>query len=240
MKYTFLIVLSLSLVSFNTSFSQKIKPSGKITFENRPVQEFEDIDLDGMFNVFLSQSDTASVRVETDENLQQLIVVESKDAKLKVYDKDESKKYKHIVMNVYIKAPDIQKLKVDLFESKLTCTGVLKVTDFELNNVSSGLVYLNINATEFKANFNAFGDMILEGNAETAKFVCSGSGNVNGKKFTAGLFDIDYSGSGNVEVAEIKEISLKSTGNGDIFYKGQPEIRKMEVTGLGRVKKRVH
>ncbi len=74
MKFRNLFILSLSLLVVLTSCTKDelaIDPSANVTTEERSVSDFNKIDIEGPFAVFITIGTTESVEIEANENLQQ-------------------------------------------------------------------------------------------------------------------------------------------------------------------------
>ena len=86
---SFLIAVTL-LVSCNSINTEGISGSGKVTQETYNVGGFKEIDLSVVFDVEIIPSDTEKVVVETDDNLQSLLLVENKNNNLVIKMKPET------------------------------------------------------------------------------------------------------------------------------------------------------
>ena len=48
--------------------------------------------------------------------------------------------------------------------------------------------------------------------------------------------DVEINGSGSVDLAQIAELAVEIHGSGDVTYRGEPKLRRMEVHGSGGVR----
>jgi hypothetical protein len=63
------------------------------------------------------------------------------------------------------------------------------------------------------------------------------SGDVNAGNMVSASCSIDKSGSGDTSVHVNGELTVVSSGSGDVYYRGQTILRSTEVTGSGEVRK---
>src|ERR1700733_9380104 len=97
-------ILALSLsVSAQDSEKEgpKIQGSGHVITKDIPVQSFDQLDISGVFSVLLTQGDKPSVRIEAEDNLQQLFEVKNDGSVLSIEMKKHSNYNSKEKMKVY-------------------------------------------------------------------------------------------------------------------------------------------
>ncbi len=99
-----ILLLTISLLAIPISNAQKLKGNKNVITEERNVMNFSSILVKNKLNVFIEESTTNNVRVETDENLQMAVETRVFDGVLEVYLSQEIKRKK--ILKIYIGVTD--------------------------------------------------------------------------------------------------------------------------------------
>src|SRR5690349_14210325 len=75
MRQIFIVAASALLLfsSCRQIFAKRIRGNGNITTQTRSAGEFNSIDVSGSIDIYVRQDSSSSIRVETDDNLQQYV-----------------------------------------------------------------------------------------------------------------------------------------------------------------------
>lgn len=219
------------------SAQKKIFGSGKVVKQSISIKDFTKLDLDGIFDVELSQADTASVVVETDDNLLVHIKAINQDSTmLRIFDDEEEHIKKYTKFKVYVKVKNLEKLTANMF-GKTVCMIPIKAKDFELINISEGDMSLSLNVENLKADLNASGNLSLSGKTNTADIKCQNTGNINAFNLLIDKAKVATAAFGGVEINVNSELIASITGSGFLHYKGTPTVVKKDMSGIGSFKK---
>src|SRR5580693_6057205 len=89
LKASLLLLTFLPLLfSCQHFFGKRVHGNGNVTTQDRPVNDFKDVEVGGAAKVFVSQGDQHSVKVEVDDNLQQFVEVYQEGNKVIVREKN--------------------------------------------------------------------------------------------------------------------------------------------------------
>ena len=80
------------------------------------------------------------------------------------------------------------------------------------------------------------GDATLQGKTKSCEFAIHGSGDVTANDYACDSAEVEINGSGSVDLAQIAELAVEIHGSGDVSYRGEPKLRRMEVHGSGSVR----
>ena len=211
----------------------KIEGNGKVTKEDRKVTNFNSLELNGVFNIILEQG-RESVFVETDENLQEMIVVEVVDNVLKVHMKDSSTFSRMTKMNVYVTFNDISKLETESVGT-LKCNSKLHLKNLELKVQGVGNTSLDLEAERLKVKAEIVGNLMLNGKVMEANIEHDGLGGIQAFGLETELMVLKTSGVGSSEVNATKELHVNASGVGLVKYKGNPAKKEISNTGIGKI-----
>lgn len=231
--FAILILGILNMQCVNVGFAG-IKGNGKVTSQNRIVDEFNGINLSGVFNLVLTQGNEQSVKIETDENIQQYIKTSVKNNVLEVSTKKEIDGFEK--MNVYITVKELNSIESS-GATKVTSENSFKSKKFKLDISGTSVVKLNIETEEMNTDLSGAASIELKGFAASHIVDLSGAGNLVADKFETSKTVIDLSGAGSARINAKKEIRGQISGIGNINYVNDPEIKDINVSGMGAFNK---
>ena len=231
------IFLSLPVVfALACNYSPRTSTSGEMVTTTRAVSDFSELEIEGVFNIILKQDDKQSVQVECDESFQDVVVVEQDEQRLKIKYRKNVDIKNDFKCNVYVTLKDITKLKITSV-GNVTCENTLNLNRLKLDFSGVGKIDLNLNCQQFDASLSSVGALSLTGSSQSANIDHTGVGSLNAYNFKVGYLSVQHSGVGSLEVYAEKEISAVANGIGSIRYKGNATPVKLEMNGIGNIKK---
>ena len=225
-----LLLLSISCDERNYSVSTaSVQEKKNLTGVTR-------LQLDGVFNLTITQSDQESIEVVGDESMIKKLLIDQdgdlltlsmeEDLGDNLFDKNE--------LRINLSLKDLKELNYDGVGNVKT-QGTFKVGDVSLIGSGVGNLELDLDAQQIDADFDMVGNINLQGKANRAFFTNNGVGNLDASNLIVKDMEINSSGIGNVEVHCSGDLSLMVDGIGKVSYSGNPRIIKKEVSGIGKV-----
>jgi hypothetical protein len=209
--------------------------NGSVTTEDRPVTAFTKLKLDGVFKTIITQDGGASsVKVETDKNMQDAVVVENKGETLTISSKSGMKFNNPTRMIVYVNVKDLSSLSnssVGSIESK----GAIKTPVLDLKTDAVGKTTLHIETDKLTADLNSVGAIDLSGSATNAEITNISVGKLDAYKLKTDILSLKNNAVGAVEIYAEKELSIDHNGVGSVHYKGHARINNINDNGVGKV-----
>lgn len=234
---TMLLCMVITLLTINPVIAQKkIKGNGNVVTQERTISSFNEIIVNGVYNVYLTQGQNESVKVETDENLQEAVIVKNKGNALVLGWKKGINVKRKTKMNVYVTLKDIAKLEVKGVGNVNTSSKLsLNTLDIEASGV--GNTSLELDCKQLDGEISMVGNFTLKGKVTEVILDNNGTGALRAFDLVAQKLEINNSGIGKVEVNAQKEISITSSGIGSVYYKGNAKTTKLDHRGMGKIKK---
>ncbi len=220
-----------------TDAQRKVRGNGDVTTEVHDVKAFSELELSGVLNVFIEQGDQEKVEVETDDNLHEYVIIENRGKTLIVDTQERISIKRKKKMNVYVTVRDIDRLKISGVGNVET-SETIRLKDLDLRVKSVGNVNLDLEADELYARLSSVGNVSLSGKIGKADIDNTGVGKLAAYDLHNEVLKLRASGVGKTEVYASKELAIKSTGVGNVYYKGDAVITDLNVRGVGKVKKR--
>lgn len=204
-----------------------IEGNGKLVTRTVDVKSFDALKASGVYELKLSQGDKESVKIEADENLQELFHVSNEGSKLVI----EMEKLKNTnlksknKMRVYVTFKKLKDLELSTV-GNVSSEKRLAFDNLELKNKSVGNVDLDLTADNINVENKSVGNVELKGKAQTAVFTNRGVGNFKAGNFVVQTVEIDNSGIGSAEVNAEKQLKVSDNMIGKVKNKGAAPVRK--------------
>src|SRR6202008_790852 len=84
----FITIIFLCAISFSSChhfFGQRIKGTGNVKRISRDAGHFSEVEVSNAFELHVKQDSSRSVNIETDENLQEYVIIENDGERLRIY-----------------------------------------------------------------------------------------------------------------------------------------------------------
>lgn len=146
-KYT---VILLFLLSTTLSFAQKkekVKGSKTVTVELREIGPFESLEIEDNLEVYLERGDKNEIKIEADENLQDLITLDLKDKTLRIYTSKHAVNYKKLIVRVTY-TNDLN-LVTSKNETTINAIQEILLENITFKSHDYSQLFLNVNAKNF-------------------------------------------------------------------------------------------
>src|SRR6188508_933335 len=208
MRKNLFLMLTITAFSFslqaqkNDKYDDKdrIEGSGNVITKDISVKSFDELDASGVFNHQLSQGDKETLRIEADDNLMDLFIVENEGSTLKIKMKKNSNFNSKKQLKVYITFKTLKSMNLGMVGGT-SSDDKLKFTDLKLENQSVGSVK-------------------LEGSAENAVVKNNSVGSINAANFVVQKMDIENNGVGSATVNAEKELKYSDSFLGKVSNRG--------------------
>jgi hypothetical protein len=206
-----------------------VEGSGNIITEEREVAEFTKVRLKGSGNVILTQGQTQSLQVKTDDNIMPLIETDVSGKKLTISHGKHHLRPTRFEVHITVK-----NLEGVAISGSGDISGESRfVTDTFYAEISgSGDMDFEVETDKLASKISGSGSIHLSGKAEDYTLSISGSGAVNAFDVKAENVSVKISGSGDCRITASETLNAKISGSGDVYYRGRPQIN-IKISGSG-------
>ena len=220
-RLTALLVLTLLLVGSQAvawdwhKHNKGIEGSGDMETRTLDLDSFDEIDIGGAFDVYVTFGDKQEVDVTIDDNLWDNLEADVKSGTLYLdWDKSCS--------------PDndcqVRLVLPSLKEVAIHGAGNVEIEDFR--------------GDEFTYALSGAGNLLMDGEVDDLEIKISGAGEADTRDLRARNVKVSISGAGNAEVYASESLRGRVSGVGNLSYWGDPEDRDTRVSGLGNIKRK--
>ena len=233
MRKNFFLMLTVSILGI-TSFAQKndkdrIEGSGNVITKNFTVKSFDELSASGVYSLHLSQGDRETLKIEADDNLMDLFIVENEGSKLKISMKKNSNFNAKKTMKVYVTFKNLKTMDLSMVGGT-SSDEKLQFTDLKLKNQSVGSVNLDMSLKTLHLENGSVGNVKLTGKADNAVIKNNSVGSVQAGDFVVQTMEIDNSGVGSATVNAEKELKVSDSFLGKVSNKGSATVKKKNKT----------
>lgn len=215
----FILLLSISLSS--CFFEGEVGNGNVVTTQRNVSSDFIGINSSAGINVILKSGDKTSVKVESDENLQDLILTKVENGVLKITSKKNI--WKASAKNVYVVANNLNNLQASS-GSVIRSDEILGTKDLHLEASSGAVINLNVNVSELRTEASSGASIKLVGKSEMMHASVSSGANINAFDLETTNCDAEASSGGNVKVNVHEKLSSSSSSGGSITRKEHNQV----------------
>ena len=231
-----IFIIALLIFSLNVNAqNNNIKANGQVVTTTRTVDNFDNINVSGSFDVDLVKGKEGDISIEASENLMDVIVTEVVDGTLKIKFKKGVNIRNSKTIHITVSYATIEGVSLS-GSGNIHTDDVVNAANFDLSLSGSGSIQLGVSCTNLSSSISGSGNMKLNGKTDVFSCSISGSGNVNSSELIANTVHAKISGSGNIKVNAIQEINAKTSGSGNVIYTGNPATVKANSSGSGSVR----
>lgn len=232
----FLSALTLATPAVHAwGWGSTTKGSGNVITTNRALTGYQGVELEIPADVTLVQGPTASVVLETDDNIAPLIETTVEGGRLRIHLAKRGDSVQTKTLRMTVTAPQFTELSVS-GSGKLRGEG-LQADKLKTSIAGSGDVQLEkLKATELSIAVSGSGNFDASGRADSVKVSIAGSGDVRAKALEAKEVKVSIAGSGNAAVWATDTLKISIAGSGDVQYFGDAAV-KQSIAGAGVVRR---
>jgi hypothetical protein len=237
------IMAAAALLLFSSCrqiFAKRMRGNGNITTQTRSAGGFNSIDVSGSIDVYVRQdssSSSSSIKVETDDNLQQYVETFRDGDVLRIKTEEGYNLRPSRQIKVYVSSAMFKRFEAsgacDIFsEGKINST-----SNIDIDLSGSCDITLEISAPKITADVSGACSVKLKGDTKEFKIQGSGSTDIKCFDLVADNVDLDISGAGDAEVYANVKLSGDISGAASVNYKGtaQTDIHTSGATSVKKV-----
>ena len=228
--------LAIVLFTATSCGWRSVRGNGNVTTQTRNEASFNGVKTAGSFDLYVTQGETQSIRIEAEENLLKYITTEIEGGVLKVRVRRGVNLRPRKDMKVFVTAPNFKELGIAGSGNIIAESDIKSTDNMEFSIAGSGDVRVAaIDAPKITVRISGSGSANIAGNTRDAVFRIAGSGDVKCKELKAENTEVHIAGSGNVWTYCSQNLDVHIAGGGDVHYLGNPVNVKQKIAGSGNM-----
>ena len=253
LHYTFFLsLLAIIMSSCDNLWDSCIEGNGYRITETRDLNGFEQIQINGEFDVDIDTGSTYSVKIQSDENLMDVIVTHVSGNRLIIESRNgtclrPSSPIEMVVTvpfltsvtlngsgSIYCFGMDVEELNVTLTGSGQISMLQVTSTGMDLELEGSGIINASGVAENVTADLEGSGEIRITGNAVNTDLKIIGSGRIKAGSLVTEVCYAYISGSGIINTHVVNALDVTIIGSGIVYYAGDPVVESY-ISGSGKV-----
>lgn len=206
---------------------------------DRHLSGFNAVNLAGPFDVYITQGNSESVKVEAPADVMDRVITEVNNGVLKVYSKHENWNWgnwwgNHKKIKVYVVAKELNSINISGSGDVYFKEGI-KTSSLKLRISGSGDMLGMVQVKNLESSISGSGDMKLSGTAENSAVTVVGSGDFTARDLATVNSQVRVSGSGDAEINASEKVDAAVEGSGDVRYTGAAKSVSSSKSGSGDI-----
>ncbi len=217
------IVIALLLFScnFDINLGPGVRGNGEVVTETRDLDaSFHSIKAAEGLDVYLTQGNSESIKVQADENLHEIILTEVRDGVLHIHT-DENIAHSS-AQKVLVQFDDIKSI-TSTSGSDVYSTNTIRTNRLELKSTSGSDMELEIEASTILCKSTSGSDLRLSGSTNELRAESTSGSDIKASNLKAKIVDAKASSGSDITLYSSEELTAKASSGGDITYYGNPE-----------------
>ena len=210
--------------NFDANFGTGVNGNGNVITKERPLDgSFNTIKISRGLDVYLTQSDSESLRVEADENLHDIITTNIENDVLVITARENIGRSS--AKKVMLHFNHISAIKATS-GSDVVSTNTIRVSDLEINSTSGSDIELSIDAESVNCHSTSGSDIELKGKTNSFIAEATSGSSIEAEDLNTLNAQVKATSGANIRVNTSKKLTAKASSGGDIRYSGNPEVIK--------------
>ncbi|MEM6720020.1 MAG: head GIN domain-containing protein [Bacteroidota bacterium] len=219
-RFIAIAILSILMSSCNFNFGSGIKGNRNVVTEERDAEEsFTIVKASEGLDVYITQSETAAIEVEADENVIGLIATDINNGVLKIHTEKNIGRCKS--KKVHVSLPNIEKI-ISTSGADVFSTSPIVADNLEVKSNSGADVKVEVEAENVSCSSSSGADIKISGSADSLEATASSGSDIHARDFVVKDCNASASSGADVTVYVTEKLVARSSSGGDVNYYGNP------------------
>lgn len=231
-----ILTLSTTACGVNFYLPNNVKGNGNLTEESRAIESFDQLDFQGIGNIYVSYGEKESLTIEAEENLLPYLETFTRGDTLVIKVENGRSITPTEPVNFYLTITSLE--SVDISGLGDVDLPEIEAEHFSVEISGAGDIEIEaLYAESLNARMSGLGNLEIDGGEVVSQDIrISGSGKYKARRMDSQETNISISGLGSATVSVSEYLDVSISGAGDVEYYGSPEIDK-SISGLGDLDK---
>lgn len=232
-KLTAILFLAVFTSSCGIDMLNRIEGDRNVITEKRKVDDdFTRVRASNGLDVYITQGSKASITVEADENLHEIIITEVEGSTLKIYTERNIWRAKARKVHITVSS-DIEGIKATS-GSDVYSEGIIRAKSIDLSTSSGADMRIEVDADHVTSSSSSGSDLRISGKTNSHESNASSGSSISAYNLESKDVSAKVSSGADIAVHATESINARASSGGDIRYKGNPErVNKKSSSGGG-------
>ncbi|WP_059026758.1 MULTISPECIES: head GIN domain-containing protein [Porphyromonadaceae] len=217
---------------------KKVTGTGYVLMSQRPSEvRFEKISVQQGITLYVTLDKTATISVESDDNILPYIKTEIKNNQLNVYIEPGISIRRYTVMNVLVTLPRLVRLEA-ASAARIEGSALLRVDQLEVVASGASNMKLEVKGNELQVEASGASRLELKGEVKQLDLNLSTASYLKAWELSADTCNADISNAAKGEIFVRQKLNAEISSSGLLLYDGSPVITRNLSSGGSLVKRR--
>lgn len=235
MRHIKITIFSIFILFGIQGYAQVVKGNGNVKTSVRELSGFNELVVQGSFELIIQQGEQEGVRIETDENLSELFQTRLDGKTLFINMLADVRK--STAMNVYVSIKELTKI-VLLNDIRLKSHNVIHFDQLEVFSGGMSEIELEIHASSLQCELTDGTYAYFKGFTENLNIEIHDETELNAFDLESNNCKVLSSGLTEVMVNVKTDLKVQVTGASNVYYTGEPTISERIFASTGFIVKR--
>jgi hypothetical protein len=228
------ILFIVTAISYNAhAFSGKSEKT-----EVRNLKNFDVVKVSTGIDVYLKMGDTEEVKVVADDDIIEKLITEVNDGVLSIYMKKTNWNWNfNETRKVYVTIKELKRIDASS-GSEVKSENTLKGETLKVRASSGSEVTLNVIYKNFSVDTSSGSEAKISGKTKNMDAEASSGSEIKAEDLESVICKVNASSGSDIVVKVSEEIYAKASSGADIRYYGNPQIKDINESSGGDVRKR--
>jgi len=229
-------IILICIIIMNACDSVKdVIPSENVITQEYTFSEYENIETESAFTIYLNFSDTEeSIVVESNENLFQYIEVTKSSDNLKIGFRENISIKGSATLKAYITTKNIKGFSAS-GASRFIVDDAIETDDVTVFLSGASQFSGELFVESLIADLSGASSMDLEGETASCNITASGASSVGNFDFSTGYLKVNLSGASSASLTVTGEMDVSASGASTVRYKGDATINSQNLSGGSQI-----
>lgn len=175
-KYSLIALLILTTTILFSQNKEKIKGSKTVTLKSITIESFNTIEINDNIEVYLERGEVPALKIEADDNLQDIISTDLKENTLLIYTTKEPIKFKKLIVHITY-TNDLLAIS-SKGNSVVNAIQELLLEKIDIKSYDNSKLFLNVNSKDFLLESNDKSKVELNLKSDKSKIILSQNSNL--------------------------------------------------------------
>jgi len=221
--------------NFSMNLNEGVDGNKNVVTEDRNISNtFNAIKISQGLELQITQSKGVALRVEADENLQDLIMTKVENNVLSIYSTENIRRAasKKIILSLV----DLSSIKATS-GSDVSSTNTINSPNLDVSATSGALITLDVETKKLDCNSTSGSLISITGKTQNLVASATSGSNIDAKNLNTEISNVKSTSGANISVNTSKELTARATSGGVIKYFGNPEKVDKSDSSAGSIKK---
>jgi len=220
-KILIVLIITTLLGSCNVNMFNRINGNQNVVKEDRTIKEdFTKIRVSTGLDLYISQGSKNKITVETDENLQEIIITEVLNGELKIY--VEKNIWRAKARKIYVIIKNLEAITATSGSDVYT-NETLKVNNLNISATSGANIKISVEANTIETTATSGSDIEISGITNDYFSNATSGASIDGYELKSENATVNVTSGASINVFASESINAKATSGGNIDFKGNPK-----------------